>query len=218
MTDRRFLAVGELPPKPDRDTGDPRPPRAPGFLYKEKSAEEENRGRVTDPDKVPAPPDGEGPLLAWFKASRRRALLVTAWGLLLYPLGVTVLQGISIEWMSYWQPWAVLPFLLLAVYFAQRTVVCAAGAEWLKVGNAWVRLYELVEIKAKHRSNAIHLDFKDSAGRSVMVQAQDLQGSRDLWDLVYNGILHSVIANGAATNGLVHKAFKVPHPDPRSGS
>jgi len=185
------------------------------LVGKEKSAEEEARGRVTDPAKAPEPPDGEGPLLVWFQASRKRALLTTAWGIPLYPLGVTILQGFSVEWMKYWQPWVVLPFLLIAVYSSFRTAVCAAGADWLKVGKSWVRLYELVEVTAKHRSNALYLDFKDGAGRELGARAQDLQGTRELWDLVYNGIVHSVIAGGAKTNGLVHKVFEVPQPDPR---
>ncbi|MBK0867418.1 hypothetical protein INP57_11405 [Saccharopolyspora sp. HNM0986] len=173
---------------------------------------------MTDLSKAPAAPEGEGPLLAWFKSSRWRALQLTAWGVPIFLLGVTILQGFSIEWMKFWQLWALILLFLAGLYGLQRKVECAVGAEWLKVGKTWVRLYELVEVKAKHRSNAIYLDFEDSSGRWVMVRAHDLQGSRDLWDLVYNGILHSVIANGAATNGLVHKAFKVPHADPRSDS
>lgn len=215
MTNRPYLTAEELPPKPDPDTGEPRPPRAPGLVDKKKSAEEEIRGRVTDPAKAPAPPEGEGPLLAWYKSSRRAALLVTAWGLPLLVVGVTLLQGFSIEWMKFWQLWALIVLFLAGLYSLQRTVVCSAGAEWLKVGKTWVRLYELVEVKAKHRSNAIHLDFKDGGGREVMVEVDDLQGNRDVWDLVYNGILHSVIAGEAKTNGLVHSALDVPRLDRR---
>lgn len=120
-------------------------------------------------------------MLAWFKTSRREALLVTAW---------------------------VLPIF--------RTVECSVDAEWLQVGKSWVRLYELTEITAKHRNSAIHLDFKDSAGREVQVQADDLQKSREMWYFVYNGILHSVIAGGAKTKGLLHSSFRVPRPEKRS--
>jgi hypothetical protein len=35
-----------------------------------------------------------------------------------------------------------------------------------------------------------------------------------MWDLVYNGILHSVIAGGAETNGQLHRYMRVPYPSP----
>ena len=216
MTDRLFLAAADLPPRPDPTTGEPRPPRAPGLLRPERSAKEQQRARVADPSKAPAPPDGEGPLLAWFKSSRREALLITVTGIPLFPLGVTIIQGFSIEWMKYWLPWVVMIPFLLAIYSVQRTVECSVGAEWLKVGKTWVRLYELTKITAKHRSSAIHIDFQDRAGREVMVQASDLQNDRDMWDLVYNGILHSVIVGGAKTNGLLHSSLRVPRPENRS--
>ncbi len=210
MTDGLFLAASELPPKPDSETGEPRPPRAPGFHQKEKSSRQQARRRAAN---APSPPPGEGPMLTWFKSSRREALLVAAWAIPILPILVTALQGFSIEWMSYWQPWVAVPVVMAIVYSVQRSVECSAGAEWFKVGDAWVRLYELAEIKAKHRSNAIHLDFKDRAGREVRVKSADIQEDRDMWDLVYNGILHSAIAGGAETNGLVHSAFKVPRPE-----
>lgn len=215
MTDPLFLTTAELPPRPDPTTGEPRPPRAPGLLH-QRSAKQQERARVTDPSKAPAPPAGEGPLLTWFKNSRREALLITAWVLPAFPIGVTVLQGFSIEWMKYWQPWVVLPLIMLAIYSVQRTVECSVGAEWLQVGKTWVRLYELTKITAKHRSSAIHIDFEDSAGREVLVQADDLQNNREMWDLVYNGILHSVIGGGATTNSLLHSSFRVPRVENRS--
>lgn len=213
MTDPLFLAASELPPKPDPTTGDPRPPQAPGFNQKQRSDKQQNRRRVTDPAKAPSPPEGEGPTLSWFKSSRWDALLVAAWAIPVLPVLVTALQGFSIEWMKYWQPWVVIPVVMLIVYGVQRSVECAVGAEWLKVGKTWVRLYELAEIKAKHRSNAIHLDFKDRAGREVMVKSDDIQMDREMWDLIYNGILHSAIAGNAETNSLVHSSFKVPRPE-----
>lgn len=216
MTDRLFLTAAELPPRPDPTTGEPRPPRAPGLLHPQRSAQQRERARVTDPSKAPAPPAGQGPLLTWFKTSRREALLITATGIPLFPLGVTVLQGFSIEWMKYWLPWLVMIPFVLAIYSVQRTVECSAGAEWLQVGKTWVRLYELTKITAKHRSSAIHIDFEDSTGREVRVQADDLQHNRELWDLVYNGILHSVIAGDAKTNSLLHSSFRIPRPENRT--
>lgn len=212
MTDQLFLAESELPPKPDPDTGEPRPPQAPGYHVAEKSKEKRQRDRETNPAKAPTAPAGEGPMLIWYKSSRKAALKVTAWGTLIIPIVVILMQGLSIEWMSFWQPWAVLAAFLLLIYLAQRTVECAAGAEWIKHGKAWVRLYELTDVKVKHRSNSMHLDLKDRHGHTVMTQLDDIQQDREMWDLVYNGILHSVITGQAKTNGMVHSALKVPRP------
>ena len=63
-------------------------------------------------------------------------------------------------------------------------------------------------------SPSIHLDLKDRDGREVRVNSSDVQEDRDIWDLVYNGMLHSVIIGGAETNGMVHSALEVPRPAP----
>ena len=170
MTDQLFLAESELPPKPDATTGEPRPPRAPGYHAEEKSKEKRQRDRVSNPAKAPTPPDGEGPMLTWYKSSRSAALKVAAWGLLIMPIGVTLMQGLSIEWMWFWPPWVVLAIFLFLIYLSLRTVECAAGAKWLKHGKVWVQLYELTDVKVKHRSNAMHVDLKDAQGRTVMTQ------------------------------------------------
>jgi hypothetical protein len=41
-----------------------------------------------------------------------------------------------------------------------------------------------------------------------------LEEDRMLWDLVYNGILHSVIAGQAETNGRLHLHLRLPYPSP----
>lgn len=210
MRSRIFLDESELPPKPDPETGEPRPPRAPIYRgFDEKSEEQLRRERVTDPAKAPAPPEGQGPLLAWYRASRKEALKTAAWGLLILPVLVTMTR-LSLDWAQFWQAWIFVPLTMLAVYSTQRTVVVSAGAEWLKHGKSWVRLYELTDIDAKHRGNDMHVDLTDDAGRTVKCKLIDLQKDQHLWDLVYNGILHSVIAGGATTTGMVHSALEVP--------
>lgn len=215
--DRLFLAVSELPPKPDPISGEPRPPRAPGFHKADKPPKDEDRDRDQTIRRMPTPPEGEGRMLEWYRHSQRSATLGGLIAFVIAVVGLTLMQGFSFAWMQFWFVWALLALIALGIYAIFRAVECAVGAEWLKVGKSWVRLYELTEIKARHRSNAIHLDFVDSTGRKVMVKSDDIQEDRDMWDLVYNGVLHSVIAGGAETNSLVHSAFQVPRPEGWTG-
>ncbi|GAB3678945.1 hypothetical protein GCM10027597_21400 [Saccharopolyspora tripterygii] len=214
MDTNLFCSVAELPPKPDATTGLPRPPRAPGFHKEDKPPKEQDRDRVQDPSKAPSPPDGEGPVLEWYRSSRRNAVLTGAVAFVIMVVALTLIRGGEIAWMQFWFVWAILVLASLGVYASSRATDCAVGAEWLKVGKTWVRLYELTSIKARVRSNAIHIDLKDNAEREVKVSTSALQEDRDIWDLVYNGILHSVIAGDATTNGMVHSALQVPRPAP----
>lgn len=213
MKDGLFMTTSELPPKPDPVSGEPRPPRAPGFNKGEKPPKDQDPDRDQSIRRMPTPPDGEGRMLEWYRHSQRNAILGGLLAFAFIAIGITLMQGFSLLWMTAWWMWLLVALGSLGVYSSFRSVECAAGAEWLKVGKMWVRLYELTEIKARHRSHSIHLDFKDSAGRELMVKSDDIQEDRDMWDLVYNGMLHSVIAGGAKTNGTVHSAFKVPRPE-----
>ncbi|NHD16005.1 hypothetical protein G9447_00905 [Actinopolyspora sp. BKK1] len=156
-------------------------------------------------------------MLEWYRHSQCSAITGGVIAFVIIALGITVAQGFSLAWMQFWPVWLAVVAGAFVVYGSFRSVEAAVGAEWLKVGRAWVRLYELTEIKARHRSNAIHLDLTDSSGRKVMVKSDDIQEDRDMWDLIYNGILHSVITGGAKTNNLVHSAFQVPRPQSREG-
>jgi hypothetical protein len=58
-----------------------------------------------------------------------------------------------------------------------------------------------------------------NGGREVEYKFADLGGSdRLLFDLTYNGILHSVIAGGAKTNPLLHRTLKLPYPESARGT
>lgn len=214
MTTPVYLTPSQLPPRPDRTTGEPRPPQAPRFGGTETHAH--GRDQLTDPAKAPAAPAGQGPVLAWYKSSRRGALRIASWGLLvLLPIGMTLLQGFSLEWMKLWQVWGVLIATSVLMYFSHRATECSVGADWLRRRRDWVKLYELTKVTAHIRSNVIHLDFRDRDGRAVQLSSRDVQQSREMWDLVYNGILHSVIAGDADTNGRLHAAFSIPRRDSR---
>lgn len=180
MTDKLFLAASELPPKPDPISGEPRPPRAAGFHKEDKLPKEQDRDRDQTIRRMPTPPEGEGRLLEWYRHSQRSAIIAGLGAFALIGFGITLMQGFSLTWMTFWWTWLLIALSSLGVYASFRSVECAVGAEWLKVGKSWVRLYELIEIKARHRSHAIHLDLTDSGGRKVMVKSDHIQEDRDM--------------------------------------
>ncbi len=152
-----YMDVAELPSKPDPLTGQPRPPRAPvpiGLFSKEKEEKplkEHDADREHDRRWCPSPPGGEGPLLEWYRASRWNALRSTAVLTLILFVGLCGEQ-LGFAWMAYWFPWGFILGGGLFMYFRQRWKCFAAGAEWLKVRDNWVRLYELRRIECGGRS------------------------------------------------------------------
>lgn len=78
---------------------------------------------------------------------------------------------------------------------------CSAGADWYMVGQRFVDTYELTSVKVGRAVSEVSRDLvmKDSSGRKVRTTLGSLQKNPLLWDLVYNGIRHSV-RNGASTN------------------
>jgi hypothetical protein len=128
----------------------------------------------------------------------------------LQTLGVCVLQGFSLAWMLV--PWSWLVILVFSVLVAlgARQEPLAVGAEWLRVGRRWVRLYELVEISTTRRQSYLYLRLTDRSGRRLTVNAENLRHRPLMWDLVYNGLLHSVIAGDAKTEA--HGVLGLPFP------
>lgn len=145
--------------------------------------------------------------------SQRYAIGMAAVGTVVIAVGVGFRQGFDFSWVGLWWVWIILAFWGLGFYGIFRKVGAAAGADWLKVGRIWVLLYELTEIKVRHRGMSMHLNLKDSGNRSLQVRVDELQEDRDLWDLVYNGLLHSAAVNGAKTNWAAHSLLEVPDPE-----
>jgi hypothetical protein len=78
-----------------------------------------------------------------------------------------------------------------------------------------VNTYDLVRIKLEVTTRA-RLTLQDSTKRGVAVDVTGVQLNRRLWNLVYNGMLHS-IANGTATDVSTYAqgALKLPKPQQR---
>jgi hypothetical protein len=122
----------------------------------------------------------------------------------------------TIQWTEIWYVWAIVGIGAALVYGAQRRTKVSGGTNWLKLRRAWVRTYDLTKVTAHSTPVGIELRFTDQGGRELSVISDEIQRDRYLWDLVYNGIVHSVIAGGAETNNLLHRAFQVPRPRPDS--
>lgn len=194
--------VAELPPRPDPRTGEPRPPRAPAFRSSrsERTVQQFPNGSFSSAaEEPPQPPDGEGPALGWEGSNPREQLKVGAIGLAVLVVGVSALRGFDLSWMT-----SPLHFLVILVVSAlvglrARKKPLAVGAEWLRVGRHWVRLYELSEIHTTRWKSELHLLLTDRNGRRVGVHAERLRERPPMYDLVYNGMLHSVVTGGAET-------------------
>lgn len=191
----------ELASKPDL-FGDRRPPRAPlEWLY---YAPERER----DPKRIRWLPSGEdGPLLECYTPNQR-----ARWGgftaMVLLLLGFFTLTRGGIVWIYEWWNCAIVAVVIGASYLRTRSSSCAAGAEWFVRGRRWVRQYELVSVQVMGKWQLRYLRLTDREGRKVSLLVRDVQAVGELWDLVYNGIRHSVAA-GAETNAAARRALKL---------
>lgn len=207
-----FLSVEDLPPKPDPNTGEPRPPMAPEFRQGKLAEKSRDANRVNEASAKPSPPSGQGPAFAWYQPSRHKQAITGLTAFFVQIIGLTVLQGFDPSWIAYWPPWAVIIAVSLLMTWMVSTSACSVGADWLKVSRRrWVRLYDLAYVKTAFHNTDLHVEFKDRDGRYLDAKLEDLQQDRGMWDLIYNGILHSIIAGGADAHH-VHSTLKIPFP------
>lgn len=201
-TPRSTVSKTDLPPVPDRTTGEPRPPRAP-LRAGWKPGERAQASTV----KAFEPPPGQGAVLEWFQESRRAVITGTAF-LFLIVAGFLTVKAHGLAWMGVWWLWLILLVFLVPSYTSFRGKRLSAGADWLRFNKAWVRTYALTEVKAGREFAAVGLELTDADGRRLHAKLTELQQNRELWDLVYNGLVHS-IRDGAATNSLALAALEL---------
>ena len=199
-----------LPPKPSAGSGQPFPPHAPAYSGTEKGAPELDRDRITILSRKPQPPKGQGSTLAWYQASPRKGFFAVLWTYVLVIAGLFIVRGFSTDWFHVWWLWVGMAALSLLAYPITMKDNYAAGAEWVMVNKDWALTYELVSVKAYTYSNSLNLHFVDSGGRTLKANISRFQDDRRIWDLLYNGILHSVVINGAETNQLARGTLKLP--------
>lgn len=194
------MDIAQLPPKPDPQTGEPRPPRAPLEPGNAKPGGRREEAR----HKVKAPPAGEGPMLEWDYPDRTSrviaGLVVSVLGLLVYVVKdwINGLSGLS--WVDTWWLWLLLtPWPFVFLLLGNQPI--SAGADWLAGRKIFVKTYDLVKVKVGVTGSAAHqLQITDKYGNGAEFQITILQQNHKLWDLVYNGLVHSVHINGAETN------------------
>ncbi|ATY17006.1 hypothetical protein CU254_41185 (plasmid) [Amycolatopsis sp. AA4] len=145
-------------------------------------------------------------MLAWHRESRGGKIMTVVVGFVMtvaLAAGVSLFKGMGLDALTYWQIWvfvAVFTFLTTSPF---THITYAAGADWLvvefsrwgKKKRAWVDLYALTKIDASYGGTTFHLWLYNKKG-GFSRSTEELQRDRRIWDLVYNGILHSV-ANGA---------------------
>ncbi|KAA9152406.1 hypothetical protein FPZ12_036965 [Amycolatopsis acidicola] len=187
----------ELPPMPDPRTGEPRPPHVPidGRTLAARAKQPFHARKVL------AGPEGSGPALEWCYGDRKmqRWLAVC---LAVVLIAFYTIRSAGFAWVTVWYLWAYVAAIVGLGWLLPLGHKIAAGADWLNTRGGIVKTYELTEITVRGTAaGGYNIEFRDGNGGEADASLDLLRENRDLWDLVNNGVRHSVAA-GAATNVL----------------
>lgn len=198
-------SFADLPPRPDSRTGVPRPPSAP----RRESTAVEYTPLDREPKGQPIVPT-PGSVLEWKQESGADAWKATAVSIGFVLLFFTVREG-GVGWVGHWVLWlcAVLVGLLTWHVFSKDWV--AAGADWVQQRKKWVNTYELTLVRegvfaAVNRG----ITLIDTDGRRVDLNLKPVQSNPAMWDLVYNGIRHSVVSGNCEISESTCKMLDIP--------
>lgn len=122
---------------------------------------------------------------------------------------ITAVRGLgALWWASHWQIWAILVVGTLLMTAPFTFITLSAGPDWFqwiyrRYGGLFGRkkfidLYDLRKIDVTPGVVTYELLLAD-ANDSIGLPLSEWQCDRRMWDLVYNGILHSA-AQGAKVN------------------
>lgn len=153
----------------------------------------------TDPRRRPVPPGGQGPLLEWHRDSRRSTYRSGAFAFGFMFLGGTAISG-GLSWMTDWVFWLILLLFTLIIFSSCRRQWVAVGADWFSSNTGWVKIYELTKVELAGNGISPRLYLTDTEGRHAHGELREMQANPRLWDLVYNGIIHSVCARDVQLN------------------
>lgn len=203
-----------LPPRPDRLSGHPRPPQAPTERmwetapgFRAKKAKEVRQARSQR--HTPEPPIGQGPVLESLPSTRGDALAVSVVVGLICVVYLSLRDG-GFGWMASLTLWIVVLLGAVLMYVVvRRDPPLAVGADWLLAGD-WVDLYQLTKIRLTVSGATHRLILQDSTGRRVRPFLLYLQHDQPLWDIVYNGVLHSVYSHPVETNRNARIKLQLP--------
>lgn len=213
LSERSFA---ELPPKPDPETGQPFPPEA-GYYIGPDLPHEQVRGPMNGrPPRLASPPEGMGRTLAWRQIGARDALARVLSALVINVIIVAVISWLSdfqLRALEFWQMWAILAVFTYLMSDPLARQVISAGADWVqwkrrpkwyerrRDRGTFLKIYRLTKIEGYGAGAVLYVRIVDEDGRGIDRTRTELHPDRRIWDLMYNGIQHS-IANGCEINSL----------------
>lgn len=209
-------SFAELPPKPDPQTGQPFPPEAPFYSGPELPQNQERGPMAGSPPRRAAAPDAMGPALAWRQIGAKDGVRGYLWSLVILIVGmgiVSLLKGYGLDGLSFWQVWLIIIVgaYLMADPLTRQTI--SAGADWVqwkrrpkwyqrrRDRGTFLKIYRLTKIEGYGAGPVLYVRIVDEDGRGIDRTRTELHPDRRIWDLMYNGIQHS-IANGCEINSL----------------
>nr|WP_245959023.1 hypothetical protein [Rhodococcus gordoniae] len=200
------MNAADLPPMPDSITGEPRPPRAPRIYHGT-----EYTPLDRNPRNPPDAPEHLGPVLEWLQPTVRDryigAFLIAA----ILVVYLTVING-DFRWIHWWIMWVIIPGSSLLLFFGKGNHWTAAGATWVQWHDSWVDTYHLTRIRFSADGPSRVLRLKDAHGNKIhSFKISEIQRNPDLWDLVYNGILHSVAFGNCDIDAKTRHILKIPY-------
>lgn len=190
-------------PIPDAYTGKPRPPTAP--------RSESTSRRVTPLDDngidVVAPRE-MGPPLEWCVESKRTNLLGAGF---IFSLAIIafIIPYRGFDWVSDWFPWCFAAVMTALFYRKISKDQVVAGARWVQQRDQWVSTYELTKIRSTNVGLKRASSIQDVHGNKFVLVLRDAQQNPLLWDLVYNGIVHSVTSGNCDISKAARRILEV---------
>ncbi|WP_374107757.1 hypothetical protein, partial [Rhodococcus sp. DMU2021] len=130
---------------------------------------------------------------------------------LLLVVYLTVLNG-DFRWVHWWIMWVIMAVGAWMMFRATANHWTAAGASWVQWRSSWVDTYKLTRIRFSADGYSRVLRLKDAHGNEIQsFKISEIQRNPDLWDLVYNGILHSVASGNCDIDAKTRHILKIPY-------
>ncbi|WP_232320310.1 hypothetical protein [Rhodococcus sp. WMMA185] len=128
----------------------------------------------------------------------------------LFAAFVTFRMG-GFDWVGDWVPWIWMALISAFMYWRTGCEWMAAGSVWVQDGPDWINTYELVRIRFSVDGLRRVLRIEDSEGRKIhSFGLRNAQSNPLMWDLVYNGILHSVASGNCDISNKARKVLQIP--------
>ncbi len=137
--------------------------------------------------------------MEWYRDSRRYTYgpAVLALGFMIV---IMTLIAWGVWWMTEWIFWLIVLFAPVMIFVSGRRRWMAAGAEWFASNTGWVKVYELTKVELAGSGASPQLYLTDAEGRVAHAELRRMQANSRLWDLVYNGIIHSIYTREVKLN------------------